>query len=760
MALLPLHPPSVVVGFAVIVLGLSAALTSTTEKYLDGYFKFAALAIATSVLTLLTLPLMIALEITQSGAAFTSKIMVELPWLSILWVLWLATGSDGAQAAQTVFLADCSDYIPKIKAACQETSAIQAFSFLNWLILMAYTIFVLVLAIIAQTRQHTGVWSSSVATAPFFTPGAASAPTTSQPVDAPAASYGPSTVSAGGYETQHVVHSASASQGGTGPAFARTLASKTPTFSLPASMDALFVPLAEAVGASVDQLKLIICLLVAYPLGSLFIRIPSSQPVLKHLFNLGITMLFFFPVLHLYGAFAQLLASVLATFYITKYYHSSAMPWVVFAVVMGHLTVNHIIRSIFQFSYETLEVTGPQMVLVMKLTTFAWNVHDGRRRAEDLDKWQTAKRVTQFPSLLEFLGYSFYFPGILVGPYLDFVDYMDLINETLFKKLAVKGKNGRNVPSGRKRVAYRKMFFGLAYLGVFCGLCSHMELRHRSLSVVRGTKYAHPGRSISVLWGNGTHEILCGLDSYGGASLGPLRRFAVSDCEPQGASILTGLGFTGMGPSGETTWDGAANVDPLNIELAPNFKVLLDSWNMKTNVWLRECVYKRVTPKGKKPGFRSSMITFGTSAFWHGIAGGYYLTFVTGGFITTISRLARANIRPLLLPAPGASPSIAKRIYDMLGTLITILLLNFAAAPFMLLGVNDSIVAWARLGFYGYIIIGGSMAFFYAGGTKGLRRLQAKQASKMVKPEAVPTPVNEKQFMIPPSLDQIIPPQK
>ena len=54
----------------------------------------------------------------------------------------------------------------------------------------------------------------------------------------------------------------------------------------------------------------------------------------------------------------------------------------------------------------------------------------------------------------------------------------------------------------------------------------------------------------------------------------------------------------------------------MQIEFAPNFKVLLDSWNMKTNIWLRECVYKRVTPKGKKPGNLSSMITFFTSAFW------------------------------------------------------------------------------------------------------------------------------------------------
>lgn len=52
--------------------------------------------------------------------------------------------------------------------------------------------------------------------------------------------------------------------------------------------------------------------------------------MLKHLFNIGITLLFFFPVLGLYSAFAQLLASVLATYYLTKYYHAARMPWVVF----------------------------------------------------------------------------------------------------------------------------------------------------------------------------------------------------------------------------------------------------------------------------------------------------------------------------------------------------------------------------------------------------------------------------------------------
>ena len=43
----------------------------------------------------------------------------------------------------------------------------------------------------------------------------------------------------------------------------------------------------------------------------------------------------------------------------------------------GLYVSSHVIRAVYGFSYETMEVTGPQMVLTMKLTTFAWNVYDG-----------------------------------------------------------------------------------------------------------------------------------------------------------------------------------------------------------------------------------------------------------------------------------------------------------------------------------------------------------------------------------------------
>lgn len=68
-----------------------------------------------------------------------------------------------------------------------------------------------------------------------------------------------------------------------------------------------------------------------------------------------------------------------------------------------------------------IEITFTQMVLVMNLTTFAWNVHDGRRKIEvsaggwgipfwpadvqELDVSQKATRLQHVPSPLPFFGY-------------------------------------------------------------------------------------------------------------------------------------------------------------------------------------------------------------------------------------------------------------------------------------------------------------------------------------------------------------------
>lgn len=107
----------------------------------------------------------------------------------------------------------------------------------------------------------------------------------------------------------------------------------------------------------------------------------------------------------------------------------------------------------------------------------------------------------------------------------------------------------------------------------------------------------------------------------------------------EGACILSGLGYKGVNPkTNKVDWNRLQNVNPWGIESAQNSRAYLENWNMNTNHWLRNYMYLRVTPKGKKPGFRASLATFVTSAFWHGFYPGYYLTFVLAAFLQTVAK--------------------------------------------------------------------------------------------------------------------------
>jgi lysophospholipid acyltransferase len=130
------------------------------------------------------------------------------------------------------------------------------------------------------------------------------------------------------------------------------------------------------------------------------------------------------------------------------------------------------------------------------------------------------------------------------------------------------------------------------------------------------------------------------------------------------------------------------------------------------------------------------MITFMTSAFWHGIAGGYYLAFFFAGFVQTAMRLMRSHVRPLFLGSP-----VQKRMYDIGGILVSVLVLNYAASPFMLLSIRDSLRTWAALGWYGQVLVFSALVFFWTGGAHVLGT--AKPVKKENKAEAKPAVVKE-----------------
>jgi hypothetical protein len=153
--------------FSVIVLSLSAHIIAFYESELSIYPRFAAMGIAVSLITLLTLPTFMVIDAQRDGAP-TSMIIVELATLTLLWVLWLVAASLSAQWFGG-FNCDIFLSTTDFQASCHESQAVEAFSFLAFFAILGYVFVLLVFTIIAHNRGHN-VWTSSVKQTNFFAP--------------------------------------------------------------------------------------------------------------------------------------------------------------------------------------------------------------------------------------------------------------------------------------------------------------------------------------------------------------------------------------------------------------------------------------------------------------------------------------------------------------------------------------------------------------------------------------------------------------
>ena len=184
-------------------------------------------------------------------------------------------------------------------------------------------------------------------------------------------------------------------------------------------INALVDVLAVSLNQSPDNLRVLVSLLFMYPISWLFSRVkPHVSPTFLHIFSILCSIYFVGSVLQLWYGLAYLCLEVILVYFLVIHYkHQEWMPKLVMTVCMLFITVTHI-RAFFwvgadeDYSYDH---AGPQMLLTIKLTSFAYNIADGLAKEEDLLEYQKRFRVTDQPDFLEFLGFVFFFPTFLVG---------------------------------------------------------------------------------------------------------------------------------------------------------------------------------------------------------------------------------------------------------------------------------------------------------------------------------------------------------
>ncbi|GMM39065.1 lysophospholipid acyltransferase [Saccharomycopsis crataegensis] len=442
--------------------------------------------------------------------------------------------------------------------------------------------------------------------------------------------------------------------------------------------------LALSVGIESGIIKQVVCLFASFPFAFVLKRLPDQNILLKNLYVIGVSAFYLFALLNIFGGFLTLFFASMGSYLITRYIRTPYMPWINFVFCMGHLASSHLKSQFFideVYNPDIIDVTGAQMVLVMKLTSFGWSVQDGRNPTDELSTFQKSKIIKKHPNLINFMSYAFFFPSLLTGPSFDYADYDRWIHGQLFSDVPEERKPGRRrkrmIPKNGKVVAW-KVIQGLFWAVLFFKGASFV-----STDAIFDPKFKSHGfiSKAVILY-----------------ILGVTYRFKyyAAWTISEAGCILCGLGYNGYDKqTGKFKWNAVQNVDPIAFETGQNAHVCLEAWNMNTNKWLKNYVYLRVKHKNRKPGFKSTLFTFVVSAFWHGTRPGYYLSFVCGALFQSCMKIYRKNIRPIFL-----DNGKKKFAYDVMSWVVTQLSFGFMVQPFMILDFSKSIYCWGSVYFY------------------------------------------------------------
>jgi hypothetical protein len=453
-------------------------------------------------------------------------------------------------------------------------------------------------------------------------------------------------------------------------------------------------PTAVAVGLTTDKLKYMGCLIAVIPMSFILFRFVARSAASRHMLSIVIGSALC--VFNFYEQmFHPLVTSVIA-YMMMRWLSRDVAPAAVSVFMVGYLSCLHLQAQFADYGGWNLDVTGPQMILTLKLSALAWNLHDARHPENAERRGCAALReyaVVEMPSLLEYFGFVFFFPSFLAAPFIEFSHYRRWAGGNWGSEASGKGWFGPTVGETLAEVARR---FGVALLcaAIFLNVSSRLDPAYLTTRQFFDTPAASPlgvmivgtgGAAAAEAWEalpKLVHQIFYVWLAMSFSRARYYLGWKLAEC----GCVASGIAFSGRDAAGggRPLWLNARNVDILKVEFGGSVHSTMTYWNMGVAHWLRFYVYTRLP---------DAFATFGTymaSAFWHGFYPGYYMTFASGALLTAAHR----TLRRCLFQRFGSA-----LWYHFAGFLLTSVGLAIAVVPFILLSYEPSIAVWKELRF-------------------------------------------------------------
>lgn len=285
-------------------------------------------------------------------------------------------------------------------------------------------------------------------------------------------------------------------------------------------------------------------------------------------------------------------------------------PYIVFFFVVAHSTFYLLMDMIYRYGDSRLLYTYYTVILCQKLSTLGFCYKDGGLDDKDLSSHDRRCKLKEIPTFYELLSYNCYPMNCACGPFFEFADFRRFVNR--------EGQY-ENPPLDLVKATLTFLYGFVCFGGiVVTGMVSNTD-------ILVSKDFAE------LNWFMQMFHCTIVLENmkFAGYSL-----WFFAD----GVNILSGFSYNGKDKDGSNKYDINHGINYLGCELATTPRDLINNWNYQTTNWLKYYIYVRIEDGKKENRGLAALVTFGTSAFWHGFMPCYYVFFLYVHFLLGVSK--------------------------------------------------------------------------------------------------------------------------
>ena len=182
--------------------------------------------------------------------------------------------------------------------------------------------------------------------------------------------------------------------------------------------------------------------------------------------------------------------------------------------------------------------------------------------------------------MYELISYSCYPGGCIIGPYFEFKDYINFIEQK---------EQYSNIPLSLTK-GLMKYVIGILCMGVAVYICQYVYI---DFYITEEYNQSTLLMKLVYSWLN-LNQV-----KYKGYGI-----WSFSD----GANILSGLSYSGNDDNGNPLYEAVISVKILGVEFGRSPRDIIGCWNHQTAVWLRYYVYERVKKNKKENEEKAAFI--------------------------------------------------------------------------------------------------------------------------------------------------------